>query len=497
MTNRRGRSSGGARVARRHIGNGARAVPLATIQLARLRGVHLTRWGEQGVPAGELHAGALIAIGTRQLLGLPEERRRRLAGLIAEGAVLYVRGLPWPGAMLDLAPFASVRAPLADERRAVAYRFTAHPMVPAALANEEVAGVFEAPGAALAGVPAQPLLTVRHVDGGESAAIFALQCGRGCVIYDLHPGDEACAESEGAPPLLAQLAHPGTRHRAVGALIAVERAAGRGGAKPSAFNLVIDDRPANFDHFNIAPLRGLLDHIETLCPGAHTDFAWTPSYTHPARSYIETLRKFGAGFVWHGLYHHVDHRTIADLGVDLAHGRRLAARIERRFDVRLQPVMIFPYERSTPTQLEFLRGAGFMASVEEPRPADSSPHGACLQVARVHPAAHGGPSGLVVLHRYLPSALTRDRMLAMAALGEPIIAYAHPWDVRLRRLSRFRPRGGDVSYFDQVLRFAAAKGLRARSLEEIAAEAGASRSQRAPAARAASAEAPRAEGVDG
>ncbi len=495
MMNRRVVSRAGAPPVPRRIGDAARARTLLAMQFARLRGVPLTPWREQGgLPADEPRSVALITIDTPRLLGLADERRRQLAGLVAMGAVLYVRGLPRRTATLDLAPFAPARATVVGERRAVGYRFTAHPLLPAALANEEVSGVFEAPGAALMGLPAHPLLTVHHLDGGERAAIFALEFGRGCVIYDLYSEDEGGPGGE--VPILAQLAHPETRHRAVGALIAADRAAQRGVERRSAFNLIIDDRPANFDHFNTAPLRALLAHIDALCPGAHTDFAWTPSYTHPAHAYVETLRKYPTGFVWHGLHRHVDHRRIADLAAELAYGRRLASRIEQRFGVRLQPVMIFPSERSTPEQLEFLRRAGFMASVEEPRSANAPAGSSSAYLGCAQPAGHDGPPGFVVLHRYLATALTRDRMLAMAALGLPIIAYAHPWDVRLRRFSRFRRRGGDVSYFDEVLKFAAAKSLRARSLEEIAAEAGASCAQTAGVPCPVRADGARAEGLD-
>ena len=58
----------------------------------------------------------------------------------------------------------------------------------------------------------------------------------------------------------------------------------------------------------------------------------------------------------------------------------------------------------------------------------------------------------------------------MAALGLPIIAVAHPDEVGLKRLSRFWDRGGDVSHFDEVLKFASSKGLPPRSLEDIAGE---------------------------
>ena len=62
------------------------------------------------------------------------------------------------------------------------------------------------------------------------------------------------------------------------------------------------------------------------------------------------------------------------------------------------------------------------------------------------------------------------RRIAIAALGMPILAFGHPKDVGLRRLSRFAVRGGTFSHFDDVLDFAAVKGLRGRSLEETARE---------------------------
>lgn len=454
------------------IDDGAAGARSSAVRFARLRGVELVRCRDLDALPGRIRGGAMIAIGAPRLRGLPDCHQRRLAGLVGEGAALYVRGAPRPGAPLELAPFAPLRVAVASERRAVGYRFTASPMLPAALRGDEVAGVFEMPGAAPLPPPAQPLLMVRHVDGGERAAVFALEYGGGRVIYDLHSESETGPEA----PILARLARPELRHCEIGALAAADHAAQIKPARLPPFNLTIDDRPANFDHFNAAPLRALLRHVEELHPGAHTDFAWTPSHTRAARGYVETVRNFSTGFVWHGLRRHVDHRALSDPAAELAQGRRLARRIERRFGVRLQPVMIFPFERSTPAQLELLGRSGFIASVEEPRhpvrPGDpaGSGHLACERASRA-----GGPPGLTVLHRYPAAALTRDRMLAMAALGLPIIAYAHPEDIGLRRFSRFFDRGGEVSHFDEVLRFAASKALRPRSLEDIAAEIAAAR----------------------
>ncbi len=73
-----------------------------------------------------------------------------------------------------------------------------------------------------------------------------------------------------------------------------------------------------------------------------------------------------------------------------------------------------------------------------------------------------------VIYRDSIDVLSRDRMLALATLGMPVIALAHPRDLSLRRFQR-----GDrssISYFDSVLTFAAEKSLRPMSLEQIAAE---------------------------
>jgi hypothetical protein len=156
--------------------------------------------------------------------------------------------------------------------------------------------------------------------------------------------------------------------------------------------------------------------------------------------------------------------------LELAEGQRMVGRIERRFGVRSQPIMIFPFERSEPKLFALLVQAGFLASVEKKslQTSCSDPHpdgcpGDSL-ASRTDPSC-----GFNVLYRYSAVSLTRDRMLAMAALGLPIIAFAHPEDLRLRRFSGFWDRGGDVSHFDEVLKFASSKRLPSRSLEEIAA----------------------------
>jgi hypothetical protein len=74
-----------------------------------------------------------------------------------------------------------------------------------------------------------------------------------------------------------------------------------------------------------------------------------------------------------------------------------------------------------------------------------------------------------VMRRFAISQLNRDRMLALAALGLPLIAVAHPHHVGLKR-SPLSNGKGDISCFDAVMRFAREKHLRPASLEKLAAE---------------------------
>jgi hypothetical protein len=338
-------------------------------------------------------------------------------------------------------------------------------MLPAVLAGEEMGGgLFDAFGAENLNPTIEELLTVRHVDGVERAAIFALRYGSGCVIYDLSTQDDTGADT----PIVARLARQEVRHQEIGALVAANRAASIEPPNLPPFNLTIDDRPVNFDHFNVSPVSALLRHIDRLCPGAHTDFAWTPRHTSPCRGYLEAMKEFSTGFVWHGLYRHVDHRMISHPAVELREGTRMIRRLERRFGILFQPIMIFPFERSAPSQFPLLARAGFLAVVKEPLHSSCSDPNLPGYLEGSLPACVDATSGLTVLYRFPAASLTRERMLAMAALGLPIIAVGHPDEVGLKRLSRFRDRGGDVSHFDEVLKFASSKGLPPRSLEDIA-----------------------------
>ena len=126
--------------------------------------------------------------------------------------------------------------------------------------------------------------------------------------------------------------------------------------------------------------------------------------------------------------------------------------------------MIFPYEKDTPAATDLLRRAGFVAKVESmggDSPAD---------YYRLRDAEDESPydDEFSLIYRDSIDLLSRDRMLALATLGMPVIALAHPRDISLRRFPR--ADRGAISYFDSVLKFAAEKSLRPMSLEEIAAE---------------------------
>jgi hypothetical protein len=269
-------------------------------------------------------------------------------------------------------------------------------------------------------------------------------------------------------PLIWRLADPVQRCINSSALIAVERAARREVSRPAPFNLTLDDIPLGYDYFNEPRLKEFLAYIERRCANVHLDCAWIPDSQWLSRRYVDILKDHHAGFLWHGIHRHVDHRKLADPLAELAAGKRAMAANMERYRVELQRLVIFPYERAHHRVEHLLQNEGFLAAAEQPRHDESAPgEPGYLRYCRAW-CTH--PSGLRFLHRYEAAFLTRDRMLAIAALGLPILAFGHPKDVRLRRLSSLIERGGRFSHFDEVLDFAAAKNLPGRSLEEIARE---------------------------
>jgi hypothetical protein len=345
-----------------------------------------------------------------------------------------------------------------------AYRFTDHPMIPSVLRGEQ-SPLRDALECIVghSGIAAEPILIVRDTDGAEFPVVFAWRSGRGAIVCDLQPED-----SNAPTPLIWRLADPMQRRSVAGALIAVERAAEREVDRPVAFNLTIDDVPLPYDYFNEPVLEAFFAHVAQRHADFHLDCAWIPASHWISRRYLEILKHHETGFVWHGIHRHVDHQKIDNPAAEMQAGKRaIAANIER-YGVQLQPMIIFPFERADRRAEELLLNEGFVAAAEQPR-LDESEAGMPAYLRFAHDSCMH-ESGMRFLHRYEADFLTRDRMLAIAALGMPILAFAHPKDVRLRRLSRFMERGGMFSHFDAVLDFAAAKNLPGRSLEEVARE---------------------------
>ena len=443
------------------IGDDGDRAPSLLTQFARLRGfeAHYCRGSE--LPSARAGADSLVAISFADLDRMTARERESLRASINVGSTLYVRGAAAAGVRYQLAPLIEASFTAGRCATVSTYRFTHHPMIPMALRGEEGALQIGLECASNLSGPIEPILVACDADGAESPVVFAYRAGRGAIICDLQP-DGANADI----PLIWRLADPVQRCATASALIAAERAAGRDVEAPVSFNLTIDDIPLGYDYFNEPLLEGFFDHIERRCAAVHLDCAWIPTSRWISRGYVQMLKDHGAGFVWHGMHRHVDHQNIEHPAAEMEAGKRAMAANMRRYGVQLQPMIIFPFERAHRSAEELLLNEGFIAAAEQPRHDEGGaemPHYlAYASESCVH------ESGLRFLHRYEADFLTRDRMLAIAALGMPILAFAHPKDVRLRRLSRFIDRGGVYSHFDTVLDFAAAKSLPGLSLEEIA-----------------------------
>jgi hypothetical protein len=413
--------------------------------------------------------GTLIAIDFECLGCLTPLGRTILSKLIRAGATCYIGGA-WPAdAQYSLAPLASVNFRVAVEDESPGYSLSAHPLLPAGLRYESVPGCYRTPVARGLSDMAEPLVLMPTRDGSMAPPLFAIEQGMGVIICDLTGGQGGDAEKRAPLSLLQQLENTVTRLEIIGPLVAFDHAAGRDSGRPVGCNIVLDDRPANLDYCNITALRAFLQHLASRCPTMHVDFGWTPDQTRPSRYYIETLKQFNTGFVWHGLLHHIDHRALVNPELDFVHGRRLVNRIAERYQVRFQPVMVFPYEKDTDDCVRLLKRVGFIAKAETldgktAAPAERTETG----IRQPETAGDEASDGFVVLRRDSVETLSRDRMLARAALGMPIIAAAHPRDAGLRRFAKMRRQTGAVGNFDEVLDFVVEKELRPQSLEELA-----------------------------
>lgn len=451
--------------ARRQSEAPAQPSPLTSAgRYARLRGLgdRYADLAQAGTPAHEVRLIGALACDFERLAA---SQGAQLKQLVAAGAVLYLRG-PFAGRTYSLAPLTDLCFSLDGEVTALGYRFKHDELMPAVLMGESIECSRKLPHASGFSSAVRPLLVAFAPQSGEWPLVFAQAVGQGVVICDLQAEERSAATSE--RPILQRLSEPHSRCADSGALIAARRAS-HAAPRPPAYDLVLDDRPRSFEYGREAVLRAWLTHMSGLCPDMHVDFAWTPSQYHPSRAYVQTLKAFRAGFVWHGFHQHVDHRRLSRPEAALARGRRLVESICRRFGVRFQPVMIFPYERTTPETIRSLKRAGFIASAEslDNGGAEEAHLPPFLRYSTPFQTLYAGL--FPVLRRHALATLSYDRMLALGALDLPIIAAAHPGDFGLRHLSRLRDRGAKER-FDKVLMFAASKGLRPRSLEEIALE---------------------------
>jgi hypothetical protein len=440
--------------------------PAAIVPAARLRNLEIQRFAiTDGVPHANAGPATLIAAGFDSVAILDSAHRTRLSEIIASGGTLYLRGGVNPETRINLSPFVPEMSfsHIAGETCS----FASDELVPHALRGDRVTGHFQVLAATLPSEKAIPLIRIDAAPESVSP-LFMVRHGAGLVILDL--SDNELPDERNA--ILRQIEEPSTRHTGVGPLIAANRAARIDPATSAAFNLVIDDRPANFDYLNVSSVRKLMRHLERQFPGVHVDFGWTPDQTRPSMRYVRALKEFNTGFVWHGLLRHVDHRTISDPERDFAMGRRLIHDIAGRYQVRLQPVMVFPYERDSPSAIKILKQNGFVGMAQTPSNPSAIDVLDEIRNIKAIKASNGNlDDSFAILTRSEVESLTRDRMLARAALGLPLIATAHPRDVSLRRLAAIRSDSGGVGYFDNVLSFASAKKLRPMALEEIALEA--------------------------
>jgi len=392
--------------------------------------------------------------------------KQKFADSVMRGMVLYLGGGLKSGGLYSLKPWLddSLLATRLDNVRG--YSFTSHRLMPKPLEGEHFDAEIPSALAATVGSPSEPLVVTRTSDGGERSLIFAIPSGAGFVICDLTAQTEPSDEES---PILSRLIDRAQRLRNIGPLIAVDFATGRNFKDPGFYNLTLDDRPANYDFLRLAQLRRWLLHAREIADRFHLDCGWTPDQSRPLRSYVATLKEFGAGFVWHGLLRHVDHTKVADPGAELRRGRERMQAISRRYGVEIQPIMIFPFGRRSDAAVRCLIEDKFAAIAEYAEANEENETHLPGYLRYSTPLRRSVAAGFPVLRRYPCRVLDRDRMLGLAALGLPVIAVAHPVDLGIARL-RSLVRNGSIRYFDKVLRFAAGKGLQPATLLQLAKE---------------------------
>jgi len=444
------------------IGEEHRGFPCLAAQMADLRAMAAVRCADalEEVPADR---GSLLALGLERLRRLEPRTQAALERALERGATLYVRGVASAQTTLRLPAAMGGGFALAPATAAPSYRLHNHPLLPHVLADHEARGRFTLGGAV--GLPPgyEPVLTADG-EGPERTAVFVYRHGTGMVVFDVGSEDRESDDS-----LLFRLAHGQGLIETLGGLLAIDRAWGRDPRRPVPFNLTLDDRPANRDYLNLGHLRRFLERVQAHFPGAHVDFSWTPDQSHPSRRYVELIKRFDGGFLWHGFAHHVDHEALTDPEADIATGARLVEEIQRRYAVRFQPIMVFPFERGGERCTRLLGPHGFraMALSLPAYPETFDPLPAYLRHAVIQRDL--GETGPLLLRRQAIERFSTELMLAHAILGLPVLALAHPVDFALKRFPQPWARDS-MTELDRVLDAAARWGLRACSMEQIAQE---------------------------
>lgn len=443
------------------------SMPSVAAQYAQLFGLECRFWNRNEVPedAQSKPGDAVVALNYRTLRSLDAGQIAKLRNFIRGGAMLYVRGGFAGQERCTLWPLADASFSCAPVRSAAAYRIESHHLVPEVLYGEEGAGDFSLLSAADLSGKAQPLASARFHDYEWMPFLFSVACGAGTIICDLLP-DAPIGSVD--LPIFNRLADPMTRHAELGALATLRIGAGMSPKANGAVNLIVDDRPANFDYLTTRKLQRWLRHVDSHFPGAHVDFAWTPDQLRPARSYVETLKQFNTGFVWHGFKRHINHRKADNLKSDLRDGTAMVERISREFGVRFQPIMVFPFEAFGLEAIPLLEQGGFLATFANRLAPEGmwSPFPPFMDYST---PLHEQFTGLFpVLRRSTCETLSRNRMIALAALDLPIIAVIHPDEIGLRRWPYPPLAQGSPDRCDKLLSFAAARRMKPQSLEEIA-----------------------------
>jgi hypothetical protein len=437
---------------------------------AASRGLPLRGWRYGPLADIPAKPGAIIAVDFDNFQGLATSARVSLREKIIAGATCYIGGGS-VGRQYSLTPLAPVMFEVERQARSPRHTFTAHPLLPAVLRGESIEHCYTI--LAARGLPelAQPLTLARTGDGLMATTLFAIKLGAGVIICDLIVRSQVGGTVKSTPSLLLRLLeNPASRLGIIGPLVAIDRALGRDADRPVGCDIVLDDRPVNLDYFNIRKLRNFVGYLTDRCPGIHIDFGWTPDQSRPSRRYVEAIKEFNAGFFWHGLLHHIDHRSIGRPELHFMRGQHLVEEISERYQVRFQPVMVFPYEKDTADCVDLLKRKGFIAKAETTDHVTAGTSSFEESDVTITPEAvsNDASSGFAILGRDSIETVTRDRMLARAVLGMPIIAAAHPRNAGLRRWSKIRPDRQAGEEFNEVLDFIAAKKLRPRSLEELA-----------------------------